>query len=85
MVRYIITCFFTTELNESNVFSIQYEFGTVDRQGNPINIVPGQCVINIPLGCLYDGMPPTFVIPSPPLPDPISLDLFHVRWAVLNC
>ena len=50
MVRYI---FFTTELNESNVFSIQYEFGTVDRQGNPINIVPGamrdQYPIEMPL------------------------------------
>ncbi|CAG8718622.1 13814_t:CDS:2, partial [Ambispora leptoticha] len=63
---------------------IMYEFGTVDRQDNPINIAPGQCVINIPLRCLYDGMPPTFMIPSPPLPDPIPLDLFHVRWAVLN-
>ncbi|CAG8582896.1 7504_t:CDS:2 [Ambispora gerdemannii] len=64
---------------------IMYEFGTIDRQGNPLNIVPGQCVINIPLRCLYDGMPPTFVIPSPPLPDPISLDLFHVRsWITLS-
>ena len=85
MVHYIIMCFFTTELNESNMFSIQYEFGTVDHQGNPINIVPGQYVINIPLRCLYDGMPPTFMIPSPPLPDPISIDLFDIRDAVLNC
>ncbi|CAG8640347.1 7944_t:CDS:2 [Paraglomus brasilianum] len=64
---------------------IMYEFGTVDHQGNPINIVPGQCVINIPLRCLYDGMPPTFMIPSPPLPDPISIDLFDIRsWKAIS-
>ncbi|RHZ67016.1 hypothetical protein Glove_303g157 [Diversispora epigaea] len=26
---------------------VMYEFGTIDRQGNQINILPGQCVINI--------------------------------------
>ena len=41
----------------------------IDRQGNPINILPGQRVINIPLECIYHGMPNTIVIPSPPLPN----------------
>ena len=84
MVCYIITYFFNTELNESNIFSTQYEFGTINRQGDPINIVPGQCIINIPLGCIYHGMPKDFVIPSPPLPNPIPFDLFSIRWTLLN-
>ncbi|CAI2191208.1 5657_t:CDS:2, partial [Funneliformis geosporum] len=32
-----------------------YEFGTISRGGNPINLQPGQCVINIQLACLYHG------------------------------
>ncbi|CAG8500627.1 17618_t:CDS:2, partial [Acaulospora colombiana] len=39
---------------------VMYEFGTINRQGNPINILPGQCVINIQLGCIYHGMPNNF-------------------------
>ncbi|KAF0552453.1 hypothetical protein F8M41_021771 [Gigaspora margarita] len=64
---------------------IMYEFRTVDHRGNPLNIVSGQCVINIQLSCLYDGMPPNFILPLPPLSDPISIDLFDIRDAVLNC
>jgi len=76
--------FFSIELNEFNIFFIQYEFGTIDRQGNPLNIGPGRHVINISLGCIYHGMPNNFVIPSPPLPNPVSIDLFDVQFAILN-
>ncbi|PKK59827.1 hypothetical protein RhiirC2_762328 [Rhizophagus irregularis] len=63
-----------------------YEFGTVARDGTtPINLQAGQLVINIPLGCLYHGVPNNFVIPSPPLPNQIPIDLFDVQYAVLNC
>ncbi|CAG8602950.1 13859_t:CDS:2 [Funneliformis mosseae] len=62
-----------------------YEFGSVDLQGNPINPQRGQNVINIQLNCLYHGVPVNFLIPSPPLPNPITIDLFHVRFAIENC
>ncbi|CAG8555753.1 4186_t:CDS:2 [Diversispora eburnea] len=57
---------------------VMYEFGTTDRQGNQINILPGQCVINIPLQCIYHGML-NLNIPALPLPNLISIDLFSVR------
>ncbi|RHZ55986.1 hypothetical protein Glove_408g21 [Diversispora epigaea] len=63
---------------------VMYEFGTINRQGVPISILPGQCVINISLECIYYEMPRNFVIPSPPLPNPIPIDLFEVRINVLN-
>ncbi|RHZ80111.1 hypothetical protein Glove_139g274 [Diversispora epigaea] len=55
---------------------VMYEFGTINREGNPIQIRRGQCVICIRLECLYYGMSDDFVIPSPPLPNPILIDLF---------
>ncbi|CAI2174797.1 14161_t:CDS:2 [Funneliformis geosporum] len=63
--------------------STMYEFGTVDRQGNPINPQLGQNVINIQLNCLYHGVPANFVIP--PLPNPIPIDLFYARYAIEHC
>jgi len=75
-----------------------YEFGTVGRGGNPINLQPGQRVINIQLACLYHGVPANVLnppLPPPPqlpqpnpfatIPNPITIDLYHVRFAVLNC
>ncbi|CAB5184468.1 hypothetical protein RhiirA5_411409 [Rhizophagus irregularis] len=76
-----------------------YEFGTIDLQGTPIlNLQPGQRVINIQLACLYHGVPPNVLNPPPPsppqlpppnpfaiIPNPIVIDLYHVRFAVLNC
>ncbi|RIA83603.1 hypothetical protein C1645_833539 [Glomus cerebriforme] len=48
-------------------------------------LIPGQLVINIQLTCLYHGVPANFVIPSPPLPNHIPIDLYYVQYAVLNC
>jgi len=62
-----------------------YEIGSVDRQGHQINPQLEQNVINIQLNCLYHGVPANFVIPSPPLPNPITIDLFYVRHAIENC
>ncbi|GES76073.1 hypothetical protein GLOIN_2v1481557 [Rhizophagus clarus] len=55
-------------------------------------------VINIPLACLYHGVPTNVLNPPPPLPpqvpppnpiatipNPIPIDLFDVRFAILNC
>ncbi|CAG8557874.1 6186_t:CDS:2 [Paraglomus brasilianum] len=61
-----------------------YEFGSVDRPGNPINPQLGQNVINIQLECLYHGVP-NVVIPSLPLPNPIPINLFYVRFAIEHC
>ncbi|RHZ45864.1 hypothetical protein Glove_645g6 [Diversispora epigaea] len=63
---------------------LMYEFGTIDRQGNQINLQPGQCVISIQIGCLYHGMQSTFVIPSHLLPNAITIDLYYVQCAILN-
>jgi len=74
-----------------------YEFGTISRGGNPINLQPGQCVINIQLACLYHGVPANVMNPPPPpppqlpppnpittVPNPISIDLYHAQFAILN-
>jgi len=74
-----------------------YEFGTVGRGGNQINLQPGQCVINIPLACLYHGVPANVINPPPPpppqlpppnpiatVPNPVPIDLYHVQFAILN-
>ncbi|CAI2194041.1 14097_t:CDS:2 [Funneliformis geosporum] len=74
-----------------------YEFGTIDRNGNPIILQPGQCIINIQLACLYHGVPANVLNPPPPplprlpppnpfatLPNPIPIDMFHVQFAILN-
>ncbi|CAG8672475.1 22240_t:CDS:2, partial [Racocetra persica] len=55
---------------------VMYEFGTINREGIPINIRRGQCVIQILLECIYHRMPNDFVIPSSPLSNPIFLDLY---------
>ncbi|CAG8487648.1 7636_t:CDS:2 [Rhizophagus irregularis] len=57
-----------------------------------------QCVISIQLACLYHGLPANVLNPPPPtppqlpppnpiatIPNPISIDLFHVQFAILNC
>jgi len=74
-----------------------YQFGTIDRGGNPIQLQPGQCVINIQLACLYHGVPANILnppLPPPPqlpppnpfatLPNPFPIDMFHAQFAVLN-
>ncbi|RIA85765.1 hypothetical protein C1645_830316 [Glomus cerebriforme] len=74
-----------------------YEFGTIDRNGNPINLQPGQCIIKIQLACLYHGVPANVLNPPPPpppqlpppnlfatLPNPIPIDMFHAQFAILN-
>ncbi|CAG8669429.1 15045_t:CDS:2 [Funneliformis mosseae] len=65
----------TGELNPT-----MYEFGTIDRSGNQINLVPSN-VTNPP-------PPPTPQLPPPnlfaTLPNPISIDMFHAQFAILN-
>ncbi|RIA94240.1 hypothetical protein C1645_578147 [Glomus cerebriforme] len=76
-----------------------YEFGTVSRGGNQINLQPAdQCVINIQTACLYHGVLPVNVMNPPPppppqlplpnpiaaVPNPIPIDLYHVQFAILN-
>ena len=65
----------------------QFEFGTQDGTGAPLNIAQGQCIINISLSCLYHD----FKQPDPPappiqpqtlLPDPIPLDFYFVQRAI---
>ncbi len=83
--------------NKFKISFIQYEFGTIDRNGNPINLQPGQCIINIQLACLYHGVPADVLnppLPPPPqlpppnpfatLPNPIPIDMFHAQFAILN-
>ncbi|CAG8778147.1 2170_t:CDS:1, partial [Racocetra fulgida] len=62
----------------------EYEFGTIDKFGNRLNIKPGQCVINIRLECLYNGMPSEFKFPTHALPNPVSIDLYPVQESVLS-
>ncbi|KAF0429712.1 hypothetical protein F8M41_005641 [Gigaspora margarita] len=56
-----------------------FEFGTQDGTGAPLNILQGQCIINISLDCLYFGAEPTIQNPRDLLPDPIPIDFFFVR------
>ncbi|CAG8475713.1 3752_t:CDS:2 [Acaulospora morrowiae] len=56
-----------------------FEFGIQDKYGNPTNIIPGQCVINISLDCLYHDAFPRITIHRQLLPDPIALDFLLIR------
>ncbi|CAG8664069.1 2176_t:CDS:2, partial [Ambispora gerdemannii] len=58
---------------------MQFEFGIHDQYGNPTNIIPGQCVINISLDCLYHDAFPRITIHRQLLPDPIVLDFLLIR------
>ncbi|CAG8658400.1 16583_t:CDS:2 [Funneliformis mosseae] len=60
-----------------------FEFGTHDKDGNPIDIQQGQCIIKISLDCLYHDKFPDIVIPRQLLPDPIVLDFFLIRESFL--
>ncbi|RHZ82173.1 hypothetical protein Glove_113g66 [Diversispora epigaea] len=59
----------------------EFEFGTQDGTGAQLNIVQGQCVINVSLRCLYHDLKPTVQMPQN-LPDPIPLDFFFVQHAI---
>ncbi|CAG8656615.1 5820_t:CDS:2, partial [Ambispora gerdemannii] len=61
-----------------------FEFGTHDKYGNPTNIQPGQCVINISLDCLYHDAYPEATIHRQLLPDPIVLDFLTIRDQFLS-
>ncbi|CAG8596791.1 21815_t:CDS:2 [Cetraspora pellucida] len=67
-----------------NLNPIEYEFGTIDKFGNRLNIQPGQCIINIQLECLYKGMQSDFQLPTHALPNPISIDLCYVQSSILS-
>ncbi|CAG8638634.1 23635_t:CDS:2 [Cetraspora pellucida] len=69
---------------DDNLDPIEFEFGTIDKFGNQLNIQPGQCIINIRLECLYMGMQPEFQLPTQALPNPISIDLYPVRRSILS-
>ncbi|CAG8565457.1 12544_t:CDS:2 [Acaulospora morrowiae] len=56
-----------------------FEFGIHDKDGNPTNIQPGQCVINISLDCLYHDAFPEATTHRQLLPDPIVLDFLIIR------
>ncbi|RIA83966.1 hypothetical protein C1645_832996 [Glomus cerebriforme] len=60
-----------------------FEFGMQDDVGTVLNILPGQCIINIPLSCLYHNLKPPIQIPQN-LPDPILLDFFLVQSAITD-
>ncbi|CAI2165553.1 3311_t:CDS:2 [Funneliformis geosporum] len=71
---------------------IMYDFSTTDDQGNPTNLQLGQRVINLRLACLYHNVPDNVLNPPPPqpnlvanLPNPITIDLYHVQLAILDC
>jgi len=76
-------CTNTRDVNNDPVPLTVHEFGTIDNQGNPINLVLGQRVIDIPLACIYSGRLPGLQIPQV-LPNPIRIDLFYVQDAVLS-
>ncbi|CAG8628300.1 747_t:CDS:1, partial [Diversispora eburnea] len=59
-----------------------FEFGTQDGAGAPLNILQGQCIINISLDCLYHNVKRPIQIPQNILPDPIPIDFFFVRNAL---
>nr|CAG8597985.1 14641_t:CDS:2 [Entrophospora candida] len=62
----------------------KFEFGTHDENGNSLNYLQGTHVIRIPLDCLYYNVEPSIQIPKSILPDPILLDFFSVRQAILR-
>ncbi|CAG8696443.1 5455_t:CDS:2, partial [Acaulospora morrowiae] len=59
----------------------EFEFGKQDGTGAQLNIVQGQCIINVSLRCLYHDLKPNIQIPQN-LPDPILLDFFFVQSAI---
>ncbi|CAG8506258.1 11534_t:CDS:2 [Dentiscutata erythropus] len=63
-------------------YKTSFEFGTQDGTGAPLNILQGQCIINIPLRCLYHDLKPPAQIP-PNLNDPIQLDFYFVHRAII--
>ncbi|RHZ83685.1 hypothetical protein Glove_88g23 [Diversispora epigaea] len=60
----------------------QFEFGTQDGTGAPLNILQDQCIINIPLNCLYHNVKPPIQILLNILSDPIPIDFFFVQDAL---
>ena len=52
--------------------------------GNPLNYQQGTHVIRIPLNCLYHEVKPHIQVPQGILPDPILIDFFYVRQAILK-
>jgi hypothetical protein len=58
--------------------------GNDDQTGRQLNILPGTCVININLSCLYHVFP-RIAIPRNVLPDPIRLDFLAIsKWISTN-
>ncbi|RIA83389.1 hypothetical protein C1645_809248 [Glomus cerebriforme] len=58
----------------------KFEFGTHDGANPPnqLNILPGMCLINIDLNCLYHQVYSGTQIPA--LPDPIVLDFHQISF-----
>ncbi|CAG8440686.1 12718_t:CDS:2 [Acaulospora morrowiae] len=46
------------------VTTVMFEFGTKDGTGSPLNILQGQCIVNISLNCLYNNVKPPIKIPE---------------------
>lgn len=61
----------------------EFEFGTKNANGTPLNIQQGACVINISRSCLYHDLRPPAQIPQN-VPDPIALDFFFIQRAILR-
>ncbi|CAG8686093.1 7595_t:CDS:2, partial [Dentiscutata heterogama] len=62
----------------------KFEFGTHNAKGDPLNYQEGTCLIKIPLDCLYHDLEPSIQVPRHILTDPIILDFFYVRQAILE-
>ncbi|RGB32123.1 hypothetical protein C1646_763246 [Rhizophagus diaphanus] len=70
-----------TRRNADIVARTHFEFGTHDQAGNPLNTLPGTCVININLDCFHHDTFSRITIPQNQVPDPIQLDFLLLR----NC
>ncbi|CAG8530269.1 19715_t:CDS:2 [Racocetra fulgida] len=67
-----------------NQIPSRMKFDTHDANGDPLSYQEGTHVIRIPLDCLYHDVKPPIEIPRSVLPDPIILDFFFVRKAILK-
>ncbi|CAG8758351.1 2891_t:CDS:2 [Dentiscutata erythropus] len=63
-------------------YRTSFEFGTQDGTGAPLNILQGQCIINISLRSLYHDLKPPTQIPLN-LNDPIQLDFYFIQQAFI--
>ncbi|CAG8577536.1 12799_t:CDS:2 [Ambispora gerdemannii] len=61
-----------------------FEFGTTDGNGAPLVFLQGARVINIALSCLYHDVHPSIAIPQGLVPDPITIDFFLIRNAIIR-